>query len=93
MKKLPIYRVLKHTYYEKCDIEREHYTIQKKGKFLWWDKWVSIRESICGMGDCYDVPIKFDTESDAIYAIKNLQRGTIPDGWRRKVVLVFDNNK
>jgi hypothetical protein len=45
------------------------------------------------MGDCYDVPIKFDTESEAIYAIKNLQRGTIPDGWRKKVVLVFDNNK
>ena len=47
----------------------------------------------CGMGDCYKVNIKFETESDAIYGIKKLQNGNIPDGWVEEVSTVLDFNK
>ena len=93
MKKHPIYRIIKHTYYEQCDVKREEFTIQVKKKFLWWERWSSIKELICGGGDCYNNPISFKTESDAIYAIKKLENGNIPDGWREEISTVLDFNR
>ena len=91
----PIYRVVKHTYYEKCDVKREYFTIQKQVKFLIWTIWSSIKETDCGWGwgDCNRNPISFSTESDAIYAIKKLENGNIPDGWVSEVSTVLDFNK
>jgi hypothetical protein len=45
------------------------------------------------MGDCNRIPISFSTESDAIYAIKKLENGNIPNGWREEVTTVLDFNK
>ena len=45
------------------------------------------------MGDCYKVNIKFETESDAIYAIKKLQNGGIADGWVKEVSVTLDFNR
>jgi hypothetical protein len=45
------------------------------------------------MGECGKCAITFKTESDAIFAIKKLERGNIPDGWREEVATVLDFNK
>lgn len=45
------------------------------------------------MGDCISTPIKFHTESEAIFAIKNLEQGMIADGWVGEVSTVIDFNK
>lgn len=92
MKKIQKYRVIKNTYYEQCDIKRTYFSVERERKFLWWTYWSSIKEMICGMGDCYKVNIKFETESDAIYAIKKLQNGNIPDGWTTEVSSTLDFN-
>ena len=89
----PIYRVIKNTYYEQCDIKRTYYSVQKERKFLWWTFWSTLKETNCGMGDCYKVDIKFETESHAIHAIKNLQQGMLADGWVEEVSVVIDFNK
>jgi hypothetical protein len=89
----PIYRVVKHTRYEKCDVKREYFTIQKQVKFLMWTFWRDITETNCGMGDCGKCPITFKTESDAIFAIKKLEMGNIADGWTENVTKVLDFNR
>ena len=93
MKKIPIYRVIKNTYYEQCDIKRTYYSVQKQWKFLWWTFWFTLKETHCGMGDCYKVNIKFETESHALYAIKNLQQGMLADGGVEEVSVVIDFNE
>ena len=93
MKKISTYRVIKNTYYEQCDIKRTYFSVQQEWKFLWWTFWFTLKEMNCGMGDCYKVDIKFDTESETIYAIKKLQNGNIPDGWTSEVSLTLDFNK
>lgn len=93
MKKFPLFRVVKHTYYEKCDIKREEFTIQVQKSFLFlWKMWYTIKELNCGWGDCHKTPITFKTESEAIYAIKNLQNGYLADGWTGEVSTVLDFN-
>ena len=74
-----IYRVVKHTYYEKGEINKEHYTIQCQTKFLWWKLWDNITDIQCHDGDCETYPIMFYTEKyDEIY-------GTLIDlGYRKK---------
>jgi hypothetical protein len=89
----PIYRVVKHTQYEKCEVKREYFTIQKQVKFLIWVIWKDIKETNCGMGDCSENAILFNTESEAIYAIKRLESGNIADGWKNEVTTVLDFNK
>ena len=89
----PIYRIIKHTYYERCDVKRENYTVQVQGKFLMWKIWKTIKQKDCGWGDCYNNPIIFNTESDAIYAIKKLENGNIADGWTEEISTVLDFNK
>lgn len=90
MREATKYRVIKHTYYEQCDIKRTYYTVQQEWKFLWWTFWFTLKEMNCGMGDCYKVHIKFETESHAIYAIKKLQSGSIADGWTEEVSVTLD---
>lgn len=93
MNKVPLYRIIKHTYYEKCDVKKEYYTIEKKWniwRFSWWEK---IKETVCGWGDCHRESITFTTESEAIYAIKKLENGNIPDGWVEEVSKVLDFNR
>ncbi len=89
----PIYRIVKHTQYEKCEVKREYFTIQKQVKFLIWVIWKDIKETNCGMGDCSESAILFNTESEAIYAIKRLESGNIADGWKEEVTTVLDFNK
>lgn len=94
MKKFPLFRTVKHTYYERCDIKKEQYTIQVKKKFLFfWERWFTIKEMVCGWGDCHTTAIVFTSESEAIYAIKNLQNGYLADGWTGEVSTVLDFNK
>jgi hypothetical protein len=93
MKNNPIYRVIKHTYYEQCDIKREYFTIEKQYKIWKWIWWEKIKETICGMGHCYRSSIKFNNESDAIFAIKKLENGNIADGWREEISTILDFNK
>ena len=93
IKKIPKYRVIKNTYYEQCEIKRTYYSVQHERKFLWWTYWSTLKEMTCGMGDCCKVNIKFETESDAIYAIKKLQNGAILDGWVEEISTVLDFNK
>jgi len=94
MKKFPIFRVVKHTYFEKCNVKREQFTIEFKKKILWWERWVSVKEvNYCGWSDCYKSEIIFQTESEAIFAIKNLQNGYIPDGWTKEISSVLDLNR
>jgi hypothetical protein len=45
------------------------------------------------MGGGLKSPISFKTESDAIYAIKKLENGSIPEGWVSEVSSVLDFNK
>lgn len=85
---------MKHTYYERCDIKKEQYTIQVKKKFFFfWQRWHTIKEMVCGWGDCRQVAIKFPTESEALFAIKNLEQGMLADGWVGEVSTVIDFNK
>ena len=94
----PIYRVIKHTLYEKCDVKRNYYTVEKQIIFMGFKWWKSLKETHYGMGD-YGMggglksPISFNTESDAIYAIKKLENGSIPEGWISEVSSVLDFNK
>lgn len=92
MNNIPRYRVIKNTYYEKCDVKRTYYSVQYEQKILWWKIWRVLKELKCGWGDCYRDEMKFNTESDAIYAIKKLQDGNIPDGWKEEVSTVLDFN-
>ena len=87
------YRIIKHTYYEKCEVKNHYFTIQQKWMFLRWPFWFTLKQLYCGWGDCYKSHIKFDTESEAIYAIKKLQSGNIADGWVEQVSTELDFTK
>ena len=90
----PIYRVVKHTLYEKCNVNKEYFTIQKQSKFLRWILWNTIKELECGgEGNCSKNSITFKTESEAISAIKKLENGNMADGWKQEVTTVLDFNK
>ena len=89
----PIYRIIKHTYYEECNVKSECFTIQRYKKFLWWNYWSTLTHEECSWGDCNKVDLKFNTESDAIYAIKKLENGNIPQGWTKEVSSILDFNK
>jgi hypothetical protein len=93
----PIYRVIKHTLYEKCDVKRNYYTVEKQISFMGFKWWKSLKETHYGMGDYgmggLKLSISFKTESDAIYAIKKLENGSIPEGWVSEVSSVLDFNK
>jgi hypothetical protein len=89
----PIYRTVKHTYYEECNVEGEHYTVQRYKKFLWWKYWSTLTKTDCSWADCHKVDIKFDTESEAIYAIKKLENGNLAQGWTEEISSVLDFNK
>lgn len=90
-----VYRVVKHTYYEKSEKKTEHYTIQRQMKFLWWRTWDSIMKTECYKEDCQTVPLTFNNESEAISMINNLQNGHKLEGWDKEVttVLEFPNIK
>lgn len=45
-----------------------------------------------GWGDSYKTPIRFNNESEAIYAIKNLQMGYLNEGQSKDVVSTLDFN-
>jgi hypothetical protein len=84
-----IYRVVKHTYYEKGEINKEHYTIQCQSKFLWWKLWDNITETECHMDECQTYPLTFNTEDDAITMINNLQKGYKLRGWDKEIISVL----
>jgi hypothetical protein len=88
--KKKIYRVVKHTYYEKGQIKKEHYTIQKQMKFLWWKLWDSIMDTECHDGDCEIYLLTFNTETDATNMINNLQNGHKLKGWDKEVTKVLE---
>jgi hypothetical protein len=80
-----IYRIVKHTYYEIGEEKRHHYTIQYQTKFLWWKLWGTITETECYNGDCYDSPLIFNNESEAISVITKLQNGNKLNGWNKEI--------
>lgn len=85
-----IYRVVKHTYYEKGSEKKCHYSVQYQSKFLWWKLWTTIRETICHQGDCETIQLVLSSESDAINMIKNLQHGNKIEGWDKEVITVLE---
>ena len=86
-----IYRVVKHTYYEKGEKKKSHYSVQYQTKFLWWKLWSTITETFLDKeGGSYNNPIVFHTESEAITMIKNLQRGNKIEGWDEEVTTVLE---
>lgn len=93
MKKSNKFRVIKHTKYVKCDIDVEYYTIEKQKSFLGIKYWSEIQQTYDSFRGGSSMSIIFNTESDAIYAIKKLQTGNKPDGWREEVLTVLDFNK
>jgi hypothetical protein len=40
--------------------------------FLGWKRWVYIKETKCGYGDCYKTPISWSTVEDAQEFINNI---------------------
>ena len=89
----PIYRVVRHKLYEKCNLKYEYFTIQKQVnvlRFKWW-RTIKGTDSHHEYSSTYN--ITFDNESDAISAIKKLQNGNIPEGWVSEVSTVLDFNK
>ena len=89
----PIYRVVKHTKYERCEIKKEYFTIQKQFKFLGLKWWKTFKAHHMGWEYNFKENMTFDTESDAIYAIKKLENGSIADGWVSQVSTVLDFNR
>ena len=85
-----IYRVIKHTYYEKGKEKKNHYTIQLQSKFLWFKLWNNIEETVCHKEECQTTPLVFDNESDAITMINNLQHGNKIEGWDKEVTTVLE---
>jgi hypothetical protein len=83
-----IYRVVKHTHYEKGEINKEHYTVQCQSKFLWWKLWENITDVECHNGDCQSYPLTFNTEIEATNMITNLQNGNKITGWDKEIVTV-----
>jgi hypothetical protein len=88
MKKM--YRIVKHTYYEKGEEKKDHYTIQYQSKFLWWKLWNTITETECEKEDCHNVPLTFSNELDATTVITNLQNGNKLNGWNKEVITVLE---
>jgi hypothetical protein len=89
----PIYRVIKNTYYKKCTETGAHYTIQKKMRFLFFKWWESVTEVNNDDVNSYRTVISFKTEAEAVFAIKKLEMGNKPNGWRKEVSVVLDFNK
>ena len=85
-----IYRVVKHTYYEKGEINKEHYTVQYQTKFLWWKLWDNITDIECHDGDCETYPLTFNTETEATVMINNLQNGYKLRGWDKEITKVLE---
>ena len=85
-----IYRVVKHTYYEKGEINKEHYTVQYQTKFLWWKLWDNITDIECHDGDCETYPLTFNTEIEATVMISNLQNGYKLRGWDKEITKVLE---
>jgi len=89
----PIYRVVKHTKYERCDVTKEYFTIQKQFKFFVLKWWKTLKAHQIGWEYNFKEDMTFKTESDAIYAIKKLENGNIADGWVSEVSTVLDFNR
>jgi len=85
-----IYRIVKHTYYDKGTEKKHHYTIQYQSKFLWWKLWDTITDTECEKEDCHNVPLTFDNESEATTVITNLQNGNKLNGWNKEVTKVVE---
>lgn len=79
------YRILKNSYYDSFQVKKVEYSVQVKKKFLWYEYWSTLKETICGMGDCYKVIKSFDSESEAAIAIKQLEDGHPMEGWVQEV--------
>lgn len=79
------YRVVKNTYFEKCDIKSEKYTIEYYKRTWFGYRWTSIKELVMGFGEYRKEKMEFNSESEAIFAIKMLQMGNLPDGWKKEV--------
>lgn len=86
------YRIIENVYKNEYGEEKTKvYTIKRKKKFLGVSYWSSITHKVCGMGDIYDTPTEFKTQSEAHDFIINVLCGNEGyDGWSYKVVSQFD---
>ena len=51
MKKFPIYRIIKNTYYEKCEVKSEYYTVEYQKPFLFFlETMGDIKRNCHGVG-------------------------------------------
>ena len=89
----PIYRVIKHKLYEKCNLKNEYFTIQKQVNILRFKWWRTVKATIYTHDYSNTETITFNSEMDAITAINNLQNGSIPEGWISEVSTIVDFNK
>lgn len=67
------FKIVKRTYHnelgESCSFG---YRVYQKLSFLGFKYWSSIKETRCGWGDCYKVPIEFNSSEKAESFIKNV---------------------
>ena len=89
----PIYRVIKHKLYEKCNLKNEYFTIQKQVNNLSFKWWITVKATISHHEHDSTETLTFNSEAEAIKAINNLQNGSIPEGWVSEVSTVIDFNK
>ena len=86
MKKHPIYRIVKRISYRKTNKNQEDYIIEvKKKSFFFGEKWYAVKGSLGYI-------LYFNSETEAVFAVKNLQMGNLIDGTKREVTLVLDFN-
>lgn len=86
------YRIIEETYKNEYGEEkRKVFIIKRKTKFLGIPYWSSVTHKVCGMGDIYDTPTEFKTQSEAHEFILNVLCGNEGyDGWSSKIVSQFD---
>lgn len=90
MKKTPLYRVVRNSVYENCELKVDYYTIEVQRPFLFfWKSWYPITDN-CPYSP---ITLRFKTEAEAIFAIKNLETGIPASGEVKTVTTILDFNK
>ena len=86
------YRIIEETYRNEYGEEkRKVFIIKRRKKFLGIPYWSSVTHKVCGMGDIYNTPTEFKTQSEAHDFILNVLCGNEGyDGWSSKIVSEFD---
>lgn len=84
-----LFRIFKHTYYDHGTVRSTFYTVKRKSKFLFWEFWRPLYRSYHDGND----EARFDTEGEAVIAIKRFQMGVPIMGWTEELIQEIDTTK